>query len=368
MSNGQPNWQWMFAGGPGDARTAVRMRQVSKRGEPFLLLPESSGLAAPALALYPAQSAKAKFLRKLLRWGAGLHLPLPFSRIELSLNPSAPLVQFLKHESGTAGLPAFAIYLGNPRTSGRRFILLLFSDSAIPVRVVKIGTDARAIELVEHEQKFLASLQGGVAGIPKLSSAHREPGLSAFSMEYLPGDTPIASDWPVIEPLLNAWANDAHRIRLDETVPWQQLSSVARGSKRQPRLQLLGQSSVATVIYHGDFAPWNLKVERRANRCTALDWERGEIAGVPGWDWLHYALQPAILVEKASVPELAKRMEQTLASAAFAAYANRCGIRGHEHALTLAYLLYCAEVLRPSEGLESIRALYQFLDLSWPND
>lgn len=48
-----------------------------------------------------------------------------------------------------------------------------------------------------------------------------------------------------------------------------------------------------------------------------LDWERGELAGIPAWDWFHFVLQPAILVAREDTAALVRRLEGLLASADF---------------------------------------------------
>lgn len=100
----------------------------------------------------------------------------------------------------------------------------------------------------------------------------------------------------------------------------------------------------------------------------ALDWERGQLSGVPGWDWFHFVVQSAVLVKKLSGPALRGELETLLRSEDFSAYANRCGIAGDEQELALAYLLYNVEVLKPSEGRAEIRALLEQLTDSWTND
>lgn len=96
-----------------------------------------------------------------------------------------------------------------------------------------------------------------------------------------------------------------------------------------------------------------------------LDWERGELAGIPGWDWFHYVLQPAILVERLPVAGLVQRMEGLLRSEAFLAYAERAGIRGCERELALAYLIHAAEVIKPAEGLAATNELRRALAARW---
>ena len=88
-----------------------------------------------------------------------------------------------------------------------------------------------------------------------------------------------------------------------------------------------------------------------------LDWERGELTGIPGWDWFHYVIQTGILVEHLPAAALLQKVDGLLQSQAFKEYAQRSGIAGVERNLLLAYLLNCVEVIRPSEGLEQAREL-----------
>jgi len=88
-----------------------------------------------------------------------------------------------------------------------------------------------------------------------------------------------------------------------------------------------------------------------------VDWERGEMSGIPLWGWLHFIIQPAILVEQASGQSILGRIEKFFESAPLIRYAERAGLSGHERPLCLAYLHYSIRVLRPSEGLAQLEAL-----------
>lgn len=96
-----------------------------------------------------------------------------------------------------------------------------------------------------------------------------------------------------------------------------------------------------------------------------LDWERGELAGIPGWDWFHYVIQPAILVDRSPTTDLVQRIERVLSSEPFKAYSARAGIMGCERELVLAYLLHAVEVIKPSEGLAATRDLLHALAVRW---
>jgi aminoglycoside phosphotransferase (APT) family kinase protein len=109
------------------------------------------------------------------------------------------------------------------------------------------------------------------------------------------------------------------------------------------------------VLMHGDFAPWNVKV--LAGRWTVLDWERGERVGIPAWDWLHFVVQPAVLVQREGTDATVARLKKLFGSAEFQRYAVRCGIVGAEWKLAFAYVDHCMNVTRQTEGLKLLEAL-----------
>ena len=59
----QPGWQDLFRTSS-ESGSVVRWRVLRRRGEPLLVIPESGQAAARTLALYPAQTAKARLVKK----------------------------------------------------------------------------------------------------------------------------------------------------------------------------------------------------------------------------------------------------------------------------------------------------------------
>ncbi len=99
-----------------------------------------------------------------------------------------------------------------------------------------------------------------------------------------------------LPPLLESWINPNRTIALSDTPDWARLEKACSGNNLFPAIaaQLRGRT-IQSAIHHGDLAPWNIKVSP-AGAWTVLDWERGELTGIPGWDWFHYVIQSAILV------------------------------------------------------------------------
>lgn len=59
-------------------------------------------------------------------------------------------------------------------------------------------------------------------------------------------------------------------------------------------LEPLREQEWATVIQHGDFAPWNVFCQPNGSLC-AIDWEEGCVDGFPYFDLIHFITQTAAL-------------------------------------------------------------------------
>lgn len=320
---------------PGADSRSMRLRLIRKRGEPLLLLPQNARLARIALGLYPAQTTRARLWRRWLTLAASAGWPLP--EVSLDFAGTAPLGRFFAKLEGVS-TQTFAVSFGNSRAPGRRFLFLLFDTSGTPRVVVKAGTSQRARELVAAEASFLAALPAGTPGVPAQRGAFSDATLDALAIDFIPGVSPQGGGEEAIESLLTAWLDRSRQVPLQDLAAWRRIATQDASA---------GSLRVHPALVHGDFAPWNVRVH--AGRWTLVDWERGETVGVPGWDWLHYVVQSAVLVERATAIEVRDRINALLRSTAFARYAGAAGFAGSEELIARGYVRYCAEVLRPTE-------------------
>jgi len=344
----------------------VKLRLLRRRGQPFLLLPGQPRCAAATLSLYPAQTGRARAVRTIWRWLVRASTPIGTESVALTVSPEDPFVRCLVSLTGEreGGLPVFGVLAGNPASKGQRFLLLVFDANQRPVAVVKAGLSEQARALIEQETSFLAAVPEQTAAIPRLRAQFQSPRLRALALDFFAGDSPRPRDEGALPSLLSSWVNPKRAIGLSEAPDWARLANAA--SARELFSVLAGRLQGRTIhaaICHGDFAPWNIKVSDGA--WTALDWERGELTGIPGWDWFHYVIQSAILVARMPTPALTQRVEGLLGSAAFQQYAAQSGIEGCERELVLAYLLQMVEVIKPSEGLAPARELMHALQAHW---
>jgi hypothetical protein len=368
MSNPNNFWEDLFATGEGDARgQRVELRMLRKQGRPFLLLPCQPSPAAAALDLYPAQTPRARAARTVLRWLLRAAAPFGTEKLAFRISADDPFVKFLSALAGEqAGrLPTLGVLAGNPASDGQRFMVLVFDAHQKPVAVAKAGLSERARALIQNEEAFLAAVPPDTSGVPRLRATFASPRLRALALDFFAGDSPGARHEGALPALLVSWVDPQRTRQLSQTPDWARLESAASANELFSTVarRLSGQMIRAT-IQHGDFAPWNIKVSA-SGVWTALDWERGELAGIPGWDWFHYVVQTGILVGRLGTTDLVQRVENLLSAGVFKDYAARAGIVGCERELVLAYLLHAGEVIKPAEGLVSTRDLLRALAARW---
>ena len=368
MPTPQNFWEDLFAAPAAQGQGArVEVRLLNKRGRPFLLLPVHPRLAAATMDLYPAQSGRARAARTVLRGLLRASLPLGTERVSVAISPADPFVRFLASLAGepVPELPGLGILAGNPASDGQRFLLLVFDAHQRPVAVVKAGLSQRARTLIGQEESFLTAVPGKTNGVPRLRAQFESPRLRALALDFFPGESPRPRQEAALPDLLSSWINPERSLALCDTPDWQRLESATSANALFAVIagQLRGRM-VHPAIHHGDFAPWNIKVSP-AGDWTVLDWERGELAGIPGWDWFHYVIQTGILVGRLPTPVLVERVESLLSSDPFQQYAARGAILGCERDLVLAYLLHVVEVIKPAEGLAPTRELLNALSARW---
>jgi len=358
-------WNALFAHTDVEGEKVVRkLRVVYKSGQPLIALPGSTRAALACLSLYPAQTARARLAKSLLGFLIKFRLRLGMQSTRLELSQRAQFTKFLSAVASEAGdtVPEFGILAGNPRSLGQRFMLLICSKNGQPSAVVKAGMSKEARALIVKETAFLKEVGGRTPGIPALRSQFEDSRTMALTLDFFPGESPRETGPAEMSRLLGSWIDVSGEVAIEEAEMWQQLRA---STAAKPMLAVLEPKlegkRMRPVIFHGDFAPWNIRV-LPSGEWMVLDWERGNPRGLPGWDWFHFVIQPAILVRKVGIEELILLVETLLSSDAFRAYAQKALIQGFERELLLAYLLHLVEVIRPSEGLKQTCELFNRLN------
>jgi hypothetical protein len=354
-------WDELFPPAESQSVSTSEMRLLRKNGRPLLLLPAKPKSGARCLELYPAQTYSARTAKGLLQRVVRLGWWPGMERVQLRISKEDAFGRFLLAASGVSSgdTPGLAILAGNPVGGTQRFIFLLFDAGEEPTATVKAGLTREARELIAREKGFLRAAPERTRGIPELRASFDSPRLNAFSMNFFRGGSPRFQDDAAVCDLLTAWINPERKVLLRDLAEWRALEKIVPARKLDADNRL-----VHTTIQHGDFAPWNIKVSSEG-AWTAVDWERGRLNGIPGWDWFHYVIQTRILVRKMSTDALIVSIETLLSSERFKAYAQKTEIAAAEKPLLLAYLHYMITEIKPAEGLQQTEALFNTLLGKW---
>lgn len=204
--------------------------------------------------------------------------------------------------------PAFAMLLGSPGKYRKLTIQVMRGNGQI-LGYIKLGLTKPASERVRRETRVLeevAALRpyvprvlyegewqdsymlfqsplGGKPGGEQLSDMHLEflEKLAAIRRENKPGRQ-------VVEEVGARWKEVTWRCDWR----WQQLG---RATLEAAHRELDG-ITVPCGYWHGDFAPWNTRVQD--GKVSVFDWESCQ-PGMPlGWDTFHFSVQVASLLKK----------------------------------------------------------------------
>jgi len=351
----------------GRAPLIFSWRLVHRRNRPFLLLPERAANGSDGFELYSAQRPLARLWRVLLP--SVLHTPLAgfFRQIVVNTDPESEFVQFLARESGVTAteLRTPVIKFGGVAGKTQRLVLLLHDAGGHPIRVVKVGLNRQGRAATEREAALLSALPADVVGCTGITGRFSSVELTGFATAYFQG---VSLDNDIgIERLFHNWLNDTPPELIQNLASWRELESAMKDAQvpQWPLLRaaLAGQA-VRTTIFHGDFAPWNVRMTNLEN-IRAFDWERGDLKGIPAWDWFHFIVQTSILVKRYSPQRVAAELEQLVHSPRFQKYARDAGIGEIIEPLLLAYLLHQEIVVQPLEGCGATNRLFQLLWAKW---
>ncbi len=343
------DWRTLF----GEAGVPRSFRAVKKHGRLLLLLPENRGAAAQCLALYPAQTRFAKLAKAALGTAIRIGVPGILSRQELCWDDAAPLPAFIRAQAGAEPFEC-GFLLGNPRAEGRRWIIAVLIHGRLSF-VVKAGCTQRGNDLISAEIECLRSLPASAKGCPTLRGTLLGP-VSALALDFVGGTSPPAAGVEDrVAEILGSWLQHGHQFSLVQTAAWQEVRRSAPADLVALAETRCTEKPFTAAIMHGDFAPWNIRAA--GDHWTVIDWERGCLLGIPGWDWFHYWIQSNALVARKTECEILARLEQLIVHPAFQTFATRAGIQGRERGFIFAYLLHAVFVLRQTEGLATIEAL-----------
>jgi hypothetical protein len=298
-----------------------RFAVLPSRRRPKWILPDPSGRRGiDGFQLYVPYSRAARWAKVLvvrmraMGWGRWFrhHLLIASQR-------ALPIEGLVRETTGEAG-PVFSLSLGTPGTFQKLTVQVMRDDGSILGYVKMPLTDA-AEKRLRHEAGVIEKLRH----FPKLRP-HVPQLLFAgdWNHRFVVFQSPVlgkagpARFTNVHERFLNLLQSCDPSAQAGEVV----VENTARKWERAARLlgnrwQSLGRevlriasnelqgAAVCCGLHHGDFAPWNTRVEPAGLR--VFDWEAAAWDAPLPWDRLHFLAQAhCVLKEKHSASELAK--------------------------------------------------------------
>ena len=263
------------------------------------------------IEIYTPYASRARILKGLLvRAVKAGWQGLARSRVLIAAREPLALENLVREVPGDAS-PVFALSLGTPGRYRKLTVQVMGSDGEI-LGYIKLPLTEAATERLRHEAEVLSRL-GNFATlrphVPKLLHAGEWadgyilfqsrgpscPGPAQFGAPHekflrtlwsvqqteSPGQTiveKVAARWRKAEPLLSA--------------EWRILGKKALDRARRE----LDRVMIPCGIMHGDFAPWNTRVEN--GRLFVFDWESAVWDAPTLWDVFHFHVQVAGTLSK----------------------------------------------------------------------
>ncbi len=279
----------------GDLYCTVRFYCVFRKGALLLALPKERDMALATLSLYQPQTRIARCLSDIIKLLITCNLHkyfLPKRRLKFC---SAGLIAKLRaNEAG------FGFLLGNPESEARRIIIARKAGGEMIIDKVGLSLPARVA--VSDEIAMMLALPDGLPSVLSLRQYDKSEKWCFYSCLKVDGKSPQQDDDRLVINILEGWLNSAHKMALTETSQLKQVRNYIKEygiAEGECLLDKCSDIQVLVGIYHGDFAPWNIKKSGH-DKMTVIDWEHGSCSGPAAWDWIHYLLQRAILVDRTS--------------------------------------------------------------------
>lgn len=318
----------VILGSPGEGR---RWRALFRKGSLLTLTRDKARAEVPDL--YRPQRPASKVILRLIRFCQQWRLPIPGSGSLCFGEEGDCLVTKLEREIKGEIL---ALLLGNPVQEQRRFLALYRPRNGGDLAVLKCGFTARAVDVIEGEERLLSDLGGKVDGVPTLQAVFggKKDGYRAFTLPYVGGKS--ASTREALQ-LLWPWLSQETR-SLKHFDEWGKVREVCQTAGiGENRLELAGKIELKVAVCHGDYAPWNLFFDH-AGKLWAFDWEAGQAAGIPGLDWVHYLYQIEKHLAGRDFESSLLRIRKRLEAGDSCAFLKAAGWGGHLEWLLITYL------------------------------
>ena len=286
-------------------RHAVSVVALSDRVA--LGLPPDKRLATEVVNLFRPMNGRARLVSRAVGFLAGAGLGSTIGK--KFVGGSSCTISWLQ-EAKAVG------FLGCNPSHGLRCILLSRDTSEnLLVTKLAIGGD---IEVVSKEAEKLIRFSGDFDGIPTLISSEKGDDWAAFSMNHLRERGPLTLDEDAVMGLLQGWLIE--EVVSPDSMAWLKpmLAHI------EPKLaRAISGERVHKSLFHGDFTPWNLRLNQ--GDLFAIDWEWSSSEGLGGLDLGHGLFMTGRLVDDLSGGALVDKILTCSSQGGVSQYLMACG-------------------------------------------
>lgn len=302
----------------------------------LLALPMERRVALATLKLYQPQKLKGRLLQRLFRYlvQTGVYRLLP--KIQFSLGDEG-LLASMQPEGNAA---KFGFLLGTPGSRHRNLIGIVGEGSDLEVVKCAVGGGT---DVVRGECALMQKFHSRIPGVPECRNVLDIMDGAAYVAEWVKGRSPRRDrDDELVFSLLRSWLDAGQKCYIRDLPVWKSLTGCLP-PEMQNKMIGLADLEVMSPVVHGDFAPWNIKINR-SGEIKVLDWESGRVMGVPGWDALHFLTQRMLLVEGLKDDAVVDALLSSLEQPWFMGYLEKAGLGGYGQQLVGSYLYYSGYV------------------------
>lgn len=257
---------------------------------------------------FGARVAKYLLLRAIqMRWKAWAR-----HKLVIAAKERLPLEHLVRDVTGEPN-PVFAMLVGNQLVMRKLAVLVMRPDATV-LGYIKLPLTEAAGQRVRHEARTLELLADCCSirpHIPRVLYA------GPYGDSYVLFQT-AAQGRPgctLLKPMHQKFLDKLHAARRNDKrgnviveearQVWQQsLAQLEPGWEElgqevlRRSTRVLSNATVPCSVIHGDFAPWNTRVE--FDRLFAFDWESAAWEAPSQWDAFHFQVQTTCFLKKAS--------------------------------------------------------------------
>ena len=188
--------------------------------------------------------------------------------------------------------PEPLIYLGTPGPRRKAIVHLIDPTSHACELIVKVPMTEAAKTASRHEAQILVQLQQeGFAAAPRLVERDDAAGIASQTVvKGSPCGLKFSREVAVLAQSLHGRGERVSLLNAaDSAQPLLLRAEISEADGRELRraLEIMSDNSeLPAVRIHGDFAPWNIKLQNGA--AVLVDWEDSQSCGLPLHDAYHF--------------------------------------------------------------------------------